>query len=84
MSLEQLTNAPKKIIGVKQATKSLKSNKAKVLFIAKDAEQHVVREILQLADDHGVEVVYVQTMKELGKACEIDVGAATAVIENIS
>ena len=84
MSLEILTNAPQKIIGVKQATKSLKSNKAQILFVAKDAEQHVAREVLQLAEDHGVEVIYLQTMKELGKACEIDVGAATAVIENIS
>nr|WP_204663741.1 ribosomal L7Ae/L30e/S12e/Gadd45 family protein [Fusibacter tunisiensis] len=72
---------PKLVIGVKQTTKVLMSHQAVVVFVAKDAEQHVVRRVIQLATDQEVDIVFVESMKELGKACNIDVGAATAVIE---
>jgi len=81
MQISELSNNPKLVIGVKQTTKVLTSGQAKVIFVAKDAEQHVVRRIIQLATEHEVEIIFVDTMKELGRACNIDVGAATAVIE---
>lgn len=81
MQINELSNNPKLIIGVKQTTKVLINGHAKLIFIAKDAEQHVVRRIIQLATEQGVEIIFVETMKELGRACNIDVGAATAVIE---
>lgn len=81
MQINELSNNPKLIIGVKQTTKVLAGGHAKLIFIAKDAEQHVVRRIIQLATEQGVEIIFVETMKELGRACNIDVGAATAVIE---
>jgi large subunit ribosomal protein L7A len=34
----------------------------------------------ELAEERAVELEYVDSMKELGLACNIDVGAATAVI----
>lgn len=68
-------------IGVKQVTRSLKTDNALTLFIAKDAEKYVVRQILFLAEKNNVEIIFVDTMKELGSFCNIDVGAATAVIE---
>jgi large subunit ribosomal protein L7A len=50
------------------------------LFIAKDAEQYVVRSIVLLAEEKQVPIIYIEDMLTLGKACNIDVGAATAVI----
>lgn len=67
-------------VGVKQCIKALLDGNALLVFIAKDAEQHVVRRIIQLSSEKNIHVTYVPTMKELGKACNIDVGAATAVI----
>ncbi|MBM7561789.1 ribosomal L7Ae/L30e/S12e/Gadd45 family protein [Fusibacter tunisiensis] len=81
MQLNELAKNPKLVIGVKQTTKVLMSHQAVVVFVAKDAEQHVVRRVIQLATDQEVDIVFVESMKELGKACNIDVGAATAVIE---
>ncbi|MDN5352508.1 MAG: large subunit ribosomal protein [Clostridiales bacterium] len=81
MPLIQLSSNPKLSVGVKQTTKVLSEGRALRVYIARDAEQHVVRQILKLAEEHSVEVEYVDLMKELGKACGIDVGAATAVIE---
>ncbi|MBS7528698.1 ribosomal L7Ae/L30e/S12e/Gadd45 family protein [Fusibacter paucivorans] len=81
MQLEELTNNPKLVVGVKQTTKCLTGDRARLVLIAKDAEQHVVRHILELCETKSVEIVFVDSMKTLGKACNIDVGAATAVIE---
>lgn len=67
-------------VGIKQASKALMENRAKALYIAKDAEQHVTRRIMELADENNVPIIMVESMKELGKACKIDVGAATAVV----
>ena len=80
MELKDLETAHIKKIGIKQSLKVITSGNAKALFIAKDAEQHVVRSILRLAEDKNVLIVYVEDMLTLGKACNIDVGAATAVI----
>lgn len=81
MQLNKLSEHPKLVIGVKQTTKILINDRAAVVFVAKDAEQHVTRRIIQIAEEKGVELIYVDTMKALGSACKIDVGAATAVIE---
>lgn len=81
MQLKELAKNPKLVVGVKQTTKILGNNQAYVVLVARDAEQHVVRRVIQLATEKGVDIVFVDTMKELGKACNIDVGAATAVIE---
>lgn len=81
MQLNTLSNNPKLVIGVKQVTKVLLSDKAFLVLVAKDAEQHVTRRVVELANEKNVQIVFVDTMKELGRACNIDVGAATAVIE---
>lgn len=81
MLLEKLSNDPKVAIGLKQVKKALLADKASLVYIAEDAEEHVKSPIVELANEKHVEVVFVQTMVELGKACNIDVGAATAVIE---
>jgi large subunit ribosomal protein L7A len=80
MELKDLETARIKKIGIKQSMKAISNGEAAALFVAKDSEQHVVRNILKLAEDKNVLVVYVDNMLALGKACNIDVGAATAVI----
>lgn len=70
----------KKAVGVKQSTKAVESGTAANVFIAKDSEQRVVRGIIELCEQKEVPVTYVDTMKQLGKACGIDVEAAVACI----
>lgn len=67
-------------IGIKQSMRALNENLASTLYIAKDADAALTLELLKLSEARCVPVVYVETMKELGKACHIDVGAATAVV----
>lgn len=80
MSLERLKAARKKSIGSKQTAKAMEKGAAKAVYVARDAEEHVVRDVIRIAQARGVELTYVDTMVLLGKACGIEVGAATAAI----
>lgn len=81
MQLSDLAKHSKINVGIKQSIKSLSLDRALSLFVAEDADQVMIQKVVELANLKEVEVVYVKTMKELGRACNIDVGAATAVIE---
>ena len=81
--LEELKKAPKKTIGTKQTLKAIEKNQVKVVFIAEDAEEHVVSGLRAICKEKGIEVIPVATMKELGEACGIQVGAASAAILNL-
>lgn len=69
-----------KVVGIKQTVKALKSNQGKVLYVAKDADNKLIEPIIELAKSNSLQVVFVDSMKELGNLCSIDVSAATALI----
>ena len=68
------------VVGLKQTKKAIEADKAALVFIARDADSHVVFPLEKLCESKRVEVVYVNNMKELGKACHIDVPTAVATI----
>lgn len=70
----------KKVVGIKQTIKTIKNGEGSIVYIAKNADAKLVQSVEALAIENSIEVVYVDTMKELGRLCGIDVGAATAVI----
>ncbi|HCW50709.1 MAG TPA: 50S ribosomal protein L7Ae-like protein [Clostridiales bacterium] len=81
MSLyERLTGAKTKTVGTKQTLKALQKDQVKVVYVARDAEERVVRELLRLCAEKNVEVVYADSMARLGQACGIQVGAASAAV----
>lgn len=80
MSLERLKAARKKTVGSKQTVKAIQRGAARAVFVAQDADGAVTREVLAALQGKGIEVFYVDTMVALGKACGIEVGAATAAI----
>ncbi|MFD1884075.1 ribosomal L7Ae/L30e/S12e/Gadd45 family protein [Paenibacillus wenxiniae] len=67
-------------IGTKQTMRIVEQGQAEEVYIAQDAEQHLITKIVQLCEKHTVKVTYVETMKELGRACGIEVGSAMAVV----
>mgnify|MGYP000937376571 FL=1 len=81
--LDKLKKAPKKIIGTKQTLKAIDKGQVSVVFIAQDAEEHVVSQLKEMCREKGIETVAVSTMRELGEACGIQVGAASAAILNL-
>ncbi|MBV7276238.1 ribosomal L7Ae/L30e/S12e/Gadd45 family protein [Clostridium thailandense] len=71
-----------KVVGVKQTVKAIKSGNVKTVYIAKDADDKLIQSVKILIDENSLEVVCINTMKELGRLCGIDVGAATAAVLN--
>ena len=77
--MDELKIRPK-VVGLKQSRKSVKEGRAAVAFVANDAEPRVKQPFEALCAEHGVPVRYAESCAELGQACEIEVGAAVAVI----
>lgn len=70
----------KKVVGVKQTIKLIKSGNTKKVFVAKDAEIRVITPLISLCKDNNIDICYIESMKELGNLCGIDVNAACAAI----
>ncbi|NLK88347.1 MAG: 50S ribosomal protein L7ae-like protein [Clostridiaceae bacterium] len=69
-----------KAIGIKQTLKAVENGAAEKVFIARDADEKITGNLKELCQANGVEIVYADTMKQLGKAVGIEVGASTACI----
>ncbi|MFA9397132.1 MAG: ribosomal L7Ae/L30e/S12e/Gadd45 family protein [Clostridiaceae bacterium] len=67
-------------VGIKQTLKLIEKGEGKFVYIAKDADKKLVGPVIKLAEDKAVEIIYVDTTKELGVLCGIDVGSAAAII----
>lgn len=77
---ETLKHARQKTVGLKQTQRAMEKGLARCVYIAEDAEKHILRPILDWCADQNVKLVKVPTMRELGKACGIEVGTAVAAI----
>ena len=75
--LNELENASK-VVGVKQVRRALAAGRAKRLFLARDADPQLTQPLSDQAEGQGVEVCWTDSMRELGRACGIAVGAAVA------
>ncbi len=69
-----------KIVGAKQVKRALNSSLVDIVFIAEDAEKKVIGEIEELSNIKHIQIVRVNTMENLGKACGIDINAAVAAL----
>lgn len=80
MSYDKVSQAKHVIVGTKQAVKALKSGDVEELIVAEDADPHITGKVIQSAIEMNVPITRVDSMKKLGKACGIDVGAAIVAI----
>ncbi|MFC5713786.1 50S ribosomal protein L7ae-like protein [Thalassorhabdus alkalitolerans] len=81
MSYEKVTQAAEVVIGTKQTLKALEAGTADEVIVAEDAEKRVVNKIILAAKDRNIPIHTVDSMQLLGKACGIDVGAATVALK---
>jgi large subunit ribosomal protein L7A len=77
--LSKLKDGPK-VVGSKQSRRAISEGTAACVFLANDADPHITEPIRELCKQHTVPVSSVDTMKGLGSACGISVGAAVAVL----
>ena len=67
-------------IGTKQTMKAVEQGIAVQVFVAQDADPRMVTRIVQLCEQRGVKLTQVDTMRNLGRTCGIEVGAAMAAL----
>lgn len=80
MAVQELAEE-KRFIGIGQVRRELLKGNVGKLFVADDADESVVSDITSLAISRGIPVEKVGTMVELGRACAISRGAATAALQ---
>ena len=66
------------VVGLKQVTRALEAKELERVYLASDAEASIREDIIQRCRESGAELIQVPTMRELGKAAGISVGAAVA------
>jgi large subunit ribosomal protein L7A len=73
-------NTGNKVVGTKQVKRALANGKVEIVYIARDAEKKVVNEIVTACNEKEIQIIYIESMKKLGEACNIDVSAASAAL----
>ena len=66
------------VVGAKQIRKALASGKARRVYLARNADPAITEPIALLCRQKDVPCAWVRSMKELGEAAGIEVGAAAA------
>ena len=66
------------VVGTKQLKKALLGGRAKRVYLAENADPAITEQLQELCRSSAVDVTWVATMADLGRACGIEVGAAAA------
>ena len=68
------------VIGKKQTLRALLRDEAETVYLSKDADLHVTKTIADICNEKNIEIIYYDSMKELGKSVGIGVNAAAAAV----
>ena len=79
-SLPLVLTGDRIVVGAKQLQKALKKGSARRVYLAENADPAITEPLVALCQSSSVEFSWVRSMAELGKACGIEVGAATAAV----
>ena len=74
---EELANR-RFVVGAKQLRKALKNGTARRVYHACNADPAVTEPLAALCQENNVRVAWVKSMTDLGRVCNIEVGAAAA------
>lgn len=70
------------VVGTKQLKKAVKAGRVRFVFLAQNADPAVTEPLEALCRQNSIQITWVRTMAELGRACGIEVGAAAAAVVN--
>ena len=68
------------IVGTKQLRKALLNGRAEYVFLAENADPALTEPIAALCEDAKIQIHWVASKADLGRACGIEVGAAAAAV----
>lgn len=81
MSYDKVKQAKEIIVGTKQTLKALEGGEVQEMIVASDADERIVSKVKIVAQQLDIPITTVDSMKKLGIACGIEVGAATVAIK---
>lgn len=70
----------KLIVGAKQIRKGLNAGRIARVYLAQNADPAITEPIAARCTEECIDFFWVKSMSDLGRACGIDVGAATAAV----
>jgi large subunit ribosomal protein L7A len=79
-ALANLRSAASRTVGAHQTTQAIARGQAVLVVVAGDADRRVIEPVVHAANARGVQVVEVESMTALGRACGIAVGAAAGAV----
>ncbi len=68
------------VVGSKQLKKAVAAGRARYVYLAENADPAVVEPIEAMCSERNIQITWISSMSELGRACGIDVGAAAAAV----
>ncbi|MBQ3424590.1 MAG: ribosomal L7Ae/L30e/S12e/Gadd45 family protein [Clostridia bacterium] len=81
--LDKLVNADK-VVGTRRLVRAIQAGEIAEAYIARDADLFILRQVRQACNEAGIRMIEVDTMKQLGQACGIEVPTASAGIRRQS
>jgi large subunit ribosomal protein L7A len=75
--VQAIKEAKEKIVGMKQTLRAILQDRVSTVYIADDVEEHIMRKIAGPCQEREIPLIKTNmTQKELGRLCQIEVGAA--------
>ena len=75
-----LSESQEKVAGVKQSRKAIREGRAKLVYLALDADPAITAPLAESCAAAGIPVERTCTMAQLGQACRVNVGAAVVAV----
>lgn len=75
-----LPGSQEKVVGVKQSRKAIREGRAKLVYLALDADPAITEPLAECCAGAGIPVERTCTMAQLGQACRITVGASVVAV----
>ena len=77
---QQLRSPVRRVVGTKQVLRALKAGTAARVFLCKDADEFIYRQVQSLCQEKQVPLQLLDSMQELGKLCLVGVKTAAAAL----
>ncbi|MEA4929297.1 MAG: ribosomal L7Ae/L30e/S12e/Gadd45 family protein [Candidatus Limiplasma sp.] len=77
---EELRQPEKRVVGTKQVLRAVRDGRAARVFLCKDADEFLYRQIEAACTEHNVPVTQMASREKLGKVCLVGVKTAAAAL----
>ena len=78
--MEMLKSAARKAVGTKATLRALAAREAACVFVASDIDTFLYQKVTRACAEAGVPVHKVESNRELGKVCGLNIGCAAAAV----